>query len=417
MPVIQSLDRQGIRLAAGYNAGAVFEGSATSVSSGATNLIDTKVRGADNDHNGKWIIITSGTLDGETTRVTDWVSSTNTFTVSPVFSGTPANGITYELWEREYRPESIHNFINQAVHHVSGKAYDPEEDTSLHLHGDDRQYPTPSVFAAISKLEKRVQVGSVSIDPCESGWTEQSNVTQSFDQTRKREGGASLRLIVAAAAGADADIASKTISSLDISQYDTLEFWMLSSVAISTAGDIRMRLTSSSTTVSLNIPTVSANIWTYHRITYTADEARQLSDVTGIVIRQNTDIGAVTIWFDDIKVVQNFTAKWEKISPRLWYADKEEGRLHFNPSMGTIPYNLLKITGGDELVLLNADSTVTQVDPSYMIAFTSYLLLMVAREGTDTERSDRRNLALFWRQEAENRIRSFPALVDYRQVR
>ena len=415
MAVFQSVPREEIRLAAGYNASGVFEGSTTSGSAGTTDLIDTKVRGADDDHNGKWIIVTSGARDGDIAQVTDWVASTNTFTVSPAFGGTLASGVTYELWDHEYRPQFVNNCINQAIHYVSGKAYDPEEDITLHLHANSRRYVAPANIAAVSKLEYRRSVASASIDACESGWTEQSNVTQAFDTSQRMEGSASLQLILAGGLSAGDDIASKTITSLDLSKYDFLELWGLSSIAIS-ANDFALRLTSGSTTLSFDIPAMTADTDTYHRIAMTTDQARQLTAVTTIVIRQTVDVGACTVWFDDIKAVDNSTAKWEKIGERLWDADKQAGEIVFKPDMGTVPYGLLKITGGDEPALLNADATVSEVDPTYVIAFTSHLLLMAPHEGTDEERRDRRSLGLFWRNEAENRVRGLQP-VRYRQVR
>jgi hypothetical protein len=319
------------------------------------------------------------------------------------------------LWDRDYRPQFAHNCINQAIHYVTGKAYDPEEDVSLHLHSNSRRYVIPAVIAAITKLERRLTVTSASIDSCESGWTQQSNVTQAFDTARRWEGSASLRLILNAGLGTNADIASKTISSLDLSQFDTLELWGLSSITLN-AGDLTLRLTSGSTTIAFNIPAVVADTETYHRIAMTADQTRQLTAVTTVVIRQVADVGVGTVWFDDIKAVADLTSKWEGIDDRLWSADKEAGEIVFKPEMGTVPYSLLKIRGGDEPVLLDADATVSEVDPTYVIAFATHRLLMAPRQGSDEERRERRSLAAFWREEAESRIRSFPP-VAYRQVR
>ena len=416
MAVIQSATRKDIRLAVGYNLGAIFEGSTTSASSGATDLVDTKVRGPDDDHNGKWIVVTSGARDGDISRVTDWVSSTNTFTVTPAFGGTLASGVTYELWESAFRPQFIHNCINQAIHYLSGKAFDPEEDVSIHLHPNERRYVIPSTFAAIHRLEHRETFSSLVIDPCESSWTEQSNVTQAYDEKRLRKGGTSLRLILAAGVGAGDNVASKTITSLDISKYDTLELWTLSSVAAA-AGDFTLRLTSGGTTISFNIPAVSADTWTYHRISMTADQARQLTAVVTVVVRQVTDIGAATLWIDDIKAAKNSDAQWEAFDPHLWHADEEAGEIVFRPNLSRVPYELLKIKGGDEPVLLNADATVSEVDPMFLIAKGTELAMMAVSGGAQIDPELRRQQVAYWNAEAHKRILALPNLAGWRDVR
>ena len=408
MPVIQALDREGIRLAALYNAGGVFEGSTTSGSAGDTDIIDRKLRGGTDDHVGKWVLVVSGARDGDISQVSAYNSTTFTLTVRPVFGGTLANAVDYLLIDQPYRPQFVHNCINQAIQYITGKAYDPEEDISLHLNGFERRYVIPSVFDAISKLERRAKYSSVSIDPCETGWTQQTNVTQAFDSTQRREGGNSLRLVLAAGVAAGDNVASKTISSLDISKTDRIEFWMRSTVN-TVAGDFTIRLTSGSTTVAFNVPALTANTWTYNRVTLNPDDARSLTAVVTVVIRQVVDIGAATLWVDDIRATENSSAEWEEIRGHLWDIDKEAAEIVFKPNFGTIPYGLLKITGGGRPVLLNADGTVSEVDPSYMIAMTTHLIM---RANPEADKA----LSAQWRQEAEMRIRGMTPFSNKRDV-
>ena len=112
MPVIQSTTREDVRLAVGYNTNAVFEGSTTSASAGTSDIIDTKLSGGTDNHVGKWIIITSGVRDGDTSQVSAYASATWTLTLRPVLGGTLASGVTYEMWDREFRPTFVHNAIN-----------------------------------------------------------------------------------------------------------------------------------------------------------------------------------------------------------------------------------------------------------------------------------------------------------------
>lgn len=419
MPPIQSRTREDIRLAVGYNLQAVFEGSTTSTSAGATDLIDTKLRGGTGDHNGKWVIITSGDRDGDTSQVTAYNTSTNTLTVSPAFGGTLASGVSYELWEREFRPQAVHNWLNQSIDFVAGKAHDPEEEY-LHLESGQYRYPIPSTMTAgISKLERRVSFQSVQIDNCDSGWTAGTGITLVHDDQRKQQGSASLRMVVNSASYvASTNMASKTIGSVNLSQYDTVEFWCLTNSAFTSAiAALNLRLTSGSDTVTVSLPDTSANIPTYHRVTITPANAMVLTGVTGLAFRWEASLGR-TFWFDDIKAVVNDSAQWAEIPHEWWWIDTEAQEIVFRPEWGPPPYELLRITGGDLPALLTTDSTVCEVDPYFVIAKATELGLMSNPQyGSPAEEAAWRNRVAYWSTEAMKRVRSFPPKQNWRDTR
>ena len=164
------------------------------------------------------------------------------------------------------------------------------------------------------------------------------------------------------------------------------------------------------------MPALVANTWHFHRVTINPDDARQLTAVTTVVLRQVVDIGAATLWLDDIKAEENSSAKWEVIRDHLWDADKEAGEIVFTPEFGSMPYNLLKITGGDKPVLLTADATASEVDPPYMIAKATELVLLATSGGPSGDPAARRRLASYWAGVAEARIRQLPVLMGAREV-
>ena len=76
MAVIQGRTRKEIRQSIGYNLGSVYVSTATGGST--STVVDTSlttVIGGDNDHIGKWLVFTSGALDGTIARVTDYDAS------------------------------------------------------------------------------------------------------------------------------------------------------------------------------------------------------------------------------------------------------------------------------------------------------------------------------------------------------
>ena len=228
MPVIAGRTREQLRQAIGYNCmgGEFFVGSTTSSSSDATSVFDTKLRGGDDSKNGRYIRLTSGSLDGQETRVSDYAQSTGDMTVAPAFTGNPASGVSYELWLPEFPPVLIEDFINQAIIDTYGRAYDPVEDIYLHTGGDKSRFDVPSGISAISRIEARTRISSDEIHACESAFDESvdAQITATTDTEIKWRGNSSMKLTVDVSAGGS-DLITDSITSLDISGHTLVEYW------------------------------------------------------------------------------------------------------------------------------------------------------------------------------------------------
>lgn len=386
---------------------AFYLGTATS-SGSTTTLVDTAVFGGDDTHNGKYIIGTGGVNDGEETRVKDWVSSTTTFTLLPAVSSTTTS-TTYELWEEDFRPADIHEYINQAIDRLVGRVYDPEEDTTLHLYGEQYIYTLPTQFGMVNRLERRYSVASQILHDCDSLWgTNDSDFTESLDTEIRRVGNSSYRLDVVVGASAGDDAATATISSLDISRYDRVEFWFRSTVAIA-AADLNLLLTDSGgTEETLAFPaTVATDTWTYASIAVASQESN--TGITGLVLDYTTDLGACVIWIDDIRAVQSGTERWAKIAPHQWRLDKLNGTVRFKHSPD---YGRLRISGGDKPVALTTDAGVCEVPEDYVIAYATWMALLSAPEDTQVYRDRVR----YWAGQVVRTRSAMPALVDVREA-
>ena len=238
MPVIAGRTREQLRQAIGYNCmGAdFFVGSTTSSSSDATSIFDTKLRGGNDSKNGRFIRLTSGSLDGEESRVSDYAQSTGDMTVAPAFTGNPASGVSYELWPSEFPPTNVDQFINQAIMDTYGRAYDPVEDVSLHTGADRARFDVPSGISAISRIEARSRISGDEIHACESAFDESvdAQLTATTDTEIKWRGNSSMKITVDSSAGGS-DLITDNITSLDISGNTHVEFWCRSTVATSAA--------------------------------------------------------------------------------------------------------------------------------------------------------------------------------------
>ena len=139
--------------------------------------------------------------------------------------------------------------------------------------------------------------------------------------------------------------------------------------------------------------------------------------IISVGLEYDADIGAVTVWIDDIVAVANDTAEWATLDRRNWKIDKESRDLILvRDGQDAVGYSLIKITGGDKPALLTSDSTATEIDEDYIIAQTISLALISASGGPATDPDARRQISVFWTDQAQRARRAFPMLVNIRSV-
>ena len=237
------------------------------------------------------------------------------------------------------------------------------------------------------------------------------------DTKDKRKGTGSNKLIFSTSASAG-QIVSDSISSTDISKYDYLECWVKSTVATS-AGNLKILLDDSASCASpietLSVPALSADTWTYVRVALANPETD--TAIISVGLEYDSDLGACTIWLDDIKVVQNDTAVWEIFPKHLWRIDREARDLVLTEGgKFEAGYALLKITGGDKPALLSSETGASEIDDSYIIARATGLAFASASGGSGTDPDTLRQQAAFWFGLAEQSKRAFPLLITGRVV-
>ena len=195
--------------------------SSASGNGSTTTIVDNTLIGADDNHNGKWVVFNdaNGTA-GQVTRVSDYTSSSTTLTLSPAVAASSATSDTYELWDDEYNPAVIDEFINQAIIEVTGRAYDPIENLSFHTDGYQLRFDVPSGISMIQDIQYRNSVDFKRLHECAVAFDEtvDSDFTVSVDTEIKKQGSQSCKFVIAVGASAGA-IATDSITSTDISGY------------------------------------------------------------------------------------------------------------------------------------------------------------------------------------------------------
>ena len=420
MPAIQGRTREQLRQHIGRTLGAVYVSAATSSGSTTTLLDNTIVLGGADNQIGKWIRFTSGDNDGLTRRVTDSAITSNvtTSTFMPAATASTASE-SYELWHWDYNPDNVDDFINQSILSATGWVYDPIENISLHGDGKQVRFDIPSGISMISKIEYREKVSFTRIHAGTATFDEKtdSDFTQSLDTKDKKQGSQSLKMVIASGASAG-DFVTDSITSKNLSGYDTIEMWVKSTVATS-SGNLKLLLDDTASCGSpletLSIPALSADTWTFVRLSLANPETD--TAIISVGLEYDSDLGACTVWVDDISAVANDTAEWTALDRRNWKIDKEARDLILmRDGQETVGYSLIKIVGGDKPALLTADSSTTEIDEDYIIANAIALALLSTSGGQSTDPDAKRQLAAFWSDQAQRARRAFPMLVNVRSV-
>jgi len=420
MPAIQGRTREQLRQHIGRTLGAAYVSAATASGSTTTLVDNSIVLGGADTQIGKWVRFTSGSNDTLTRRVTDSAITSNvtTLTFMPAATASTASE-SYELWEGAYNPDDIDDWINQSIMFATGWVYDPIENIELHGDGKQARFDIPSNISMISKVEYRHKVSSTRIHACGATFDEKTDgdFTQSLDTKDKKQGSQALKMVIAVGASAG-DFVTDSITSKNISGYDTIEMWVKSTVATS-AGNLKLLLDDTASCASpletLSIPTLSADTWTFVRMSLSNPETD--TAIISVGLEYDSDLGACTVWIDDIVAVANDTAEWTTLERRSWKIDKESRDLILvRDGQDAVGYSLMKITGGDKPALLTSDATATEIDEDYIIAQTISLALLASSGGQTTDPDAKRQLSAFWTDQAQRARRAFPMLVNVRSV-
>ena len=417
-----------LRRSVGRNLGKMTTGTATGGSTSTT--VDTSLFGGDDEYIGSYIHFTSGNKIGTTHGISDYTSSSQTLTHKTTTSGAVANLDTYELWENGFDPDVIDEFIDQAVLELAGRAYDPIENLDIHTDGINARWEIPSNIEMIQDVYYRDKFTFKELHNCGTTFdqTLDGDITQSIDTEDYKRGKNSLRLDIATGLAAN-DFITDSITSVNISKYDYLEFWIKSTVNTNDA-DLNIHLDNGTVTgdgndkEALNVPALTADTWKYCRLALQKPE--EDTAIVSIGFKMEVDKGAFVVHLDDIKVVKNDTAVWEKLPRDTWRIDKE-GTVQGASTADLVlsdrgralaSYRMIKLVGGDKPALFSGtDATTTEVMERFVIAYATALTAQAGSTRAELDTDGMRTMAGFWHNKAAEARNALPFLTNVRQVR
>jgi len=436
MAVTQSKTLKDLRQAVGRNLGKMITGTTTGGST--STAIDTSLFGGDDEYIGSYMRFTSGNKSGTTQRISDYTSSSTTLTFKTTTSGAIDGDDTYELWSDGFDPDVVDELINQAIWEVTGRVYDPVENLDVHTDRINTRWEIPSGLAMIQDVYYRDKITQKLLHNCNSAFTETTDtgndVTVSVTTEDYKTGSGANKFVLASGGSpVDGILMTAAITSVDLSKYDFIEFWIKSTqtTTLADGGELQILLSDSAAAASpketLTIPKLTRNVWKYCRLQLNNPETDTAIISLGLKFADTSGIndGDGVIFLDDIKAVKNDTAAWEKLARNTWRIDKQ-GTVQGASTADLVlsdrgralaGYRLLKIVGGNVPTEFSLDTTITEVPERYVVAYATALVAQAGSTRNDIDTDGMRTLAGFWHNKAEQARNSLPFLTNVRTVR
>ena len=419
MSIIQSETRAGIRQAIGDHLGCITIGTASSASDTVTLKDTVNLFGGDDEYIGSWIYITDATDNTiNVRRITDFTASTSTLTFSPALSFNVASGDSYELWHPEFNPDRVNRIINDCISEVSDRILVPDEDKSLYGDLNQQTYTIPSNISMISKIQYRQYVDDEELNDAsaikwEAGTSDPALTTVSTDTVQYREGSNSLNLLNASSSIADGTVLaySNSTSAQDISDMDKIEFWVKSSVALS-SGSLELELWENSATTApsvagtkretLSLPALAARTWTRVELALANPELDTSIQALQFVSNHASELDSAELWVNNIKAYRTETEHYETLDNYYYKVNREDRTLYISSQgRGHVFNKKLKIVGFDKPALLSDDTTSIEINPQLIVYLANYRLLMSISGGRVTDPDDSKQSAGQYRALAE----------------
>ncbi len=378
---IASKTRAEIRKSIGRNTGMAVFGAVTATGD-TQSLIDTRglVPSGDDDYNNWDGVMTSGTVAniGDQFLVSDFDGTLKDATISAIDAVTGI-GDGYELWHPPIKVTEVNDLISDAETAAYKTSFIDKNDTSVFTQKNVQLYSIPTGFTHIDKIEYVKTIGESDLLG-DALWTAGSNVTAAID-TELYQGRVCTKLTVSADAAAGAVLGYLPITSINLSNYDTIEFWIRSDIA-QTAANLEFTLCSDAAgatavdTISLPVLVIDTGT----RVQLTMANPELDTAIASIALKQKaaTDIGACKIWVEYPLALKASSRVYGDLSHMQWDIIHGSTDYLYLTDLGlnsTGTSALLRISGYQALTVMSADTSTSEIDPEYIVAYVSGRLM------------------------------------------
>ena len=153
------------------------------------------------------------------------------------------------------------------------------------------------------------------IDNCDVNWTAGTHGTPELDTGDKKEGSASVKIVVASAVAGDI-LATHDFTAINLVNHRSAQLWIKSSVNM-VAGDLCLLIDEISACGGsppeevLEVPALTANVW--KQVTLALATPADLEAVISVGVEYNANPQDCNIWVDDIKAISSLTITDEAV--------------------------------------------------------------------------------------------------------
>ena len=314
----------------------------------------------------------AGVTATDKTWVTAYSGTNHDATLAPVVSGVIAANDVYEMYPRPFIRDDITDAIDRAFVELARKGLQVKQTNSQWTNNSDFEYDWLSSFKSIHKVEHVTSVGiDKVVSNAETVWTAGSaNVTVTKDTSFRNP---SAKLVEDGNSAAGAILGYDTITSLDISDCDRLEFDMYSSVAL-TAGQIDIALDNTAAIASpiesIDVPAMTAATWYRHSVVLANPHTDTAIISVGLV--QTSDVGAATYYIRNIRAVKNGSKVYKELNPQHWdLVIDSTNYLQFTQQGKQVVSSptQIRLSGLQLPTIMTADTDTCEIDPEFVVHF------------------------------------------------
>lgn len=307
-----------------------------------------------------------------------------------------------ELWD-SISPSEVNNFINQAIADAQRRYYTPSPPLLYAICDRSRIIPRPATYHMVSAVQYRKLAEALSLRLNVSDWMIDNGGVVVRDERDFRFSPSS-RFNV----GAGRTTARVNIGTMNATGMTHLEFWLKGTFE----GNVVLHLYHDDDDLAdITVP-VRPN-WTYYH-------ERMLNPYDLIAvnnIRVEVNPGAAgSFWLDTLSMVNQDAAQWNDLEPSVWKVQRQTGTIEVNPAHRTVRNNMVRLIGGHDPQLLDADDDETDLDSQYITARATELAFGPGSGGAQVDPDLKRQQVRLWMQRSDMAMRSLPSVSGARRI-
>ena len=341
----------------------------------------------------------------------------NTYTVRSVAQGvltieggfasysSDDDGAEVELWEPDFNPANINDFLNHAIREAEGIWWDSLPSLYHNVSPLSQDVPLPPSVSMVSRIEQRARIDSFRIDHT-GAWSASSNVAVAEDAHDLRVPPAQRCDIGTGAATVTLTLAQAA----NFTKYTHLEGWVKATHPVNISVGFR---NTDASVHSQALEIDDDDEWVYFRLELPSPYALvELEAVTFTLTSANS-----VLWLSGLWMVNSPATVWSEVSQSLWSVNAGRRTAEVAPaSLDAGPGAVVRVSTGQNPGFLSDDASETSLPSYYCTTRATELAYSSVAGGRQTDPNDFRRQQQFWAARAQQARSELPLPTNARFV-